>query len=141
MIWTKVKKRFEALLAPALQGRLQVHVTNYERSNVLDVGRGWIMLDGAELVSLQVPTFYSNNISFDPATMDFGLALGTYPDLSIDAALASEDALLSGLALLDGRCGKRRLLAIDMGQLHPFARVLYQARCAAEGIAPHAPPA
>ena len=140
MIWSKVKQRFEAMLAPALRGRVQVHLTSYERTSRFDVGRGWITLDGVEVVSVQVPSFYSNNIGFDTRTLDFGKALYSYPDLAIEAALASEDALISGLAFLDGRCGKRRLLATDAQALHKFAHILYELRCTTEGLVRKAAP-
>ena len=66
MQWSRAKKQFESLLAPSLQKRLRVHVTEYSKSKYfkskyfksdLDaagqtMGRGWITLDGNEVASV-----------------------------------------------------------------------------------------
>jgi hypothetical protein len=43
-------------------------------------------------------------------------------DLTIEAALESNDVLTQSLALLDKRVGKRRLQKIDPEELHPLAK-------------------
>lgn len=134
MVWSNLKKQFELMLAPALRGRLQVHVTAYDNTNAMDVGRGWVTLDGKEVVSVQIPSFYSNNIGFTPETLDFGQALHQYLNFSVQQALGSSDALVSGFAYLDRRVGRRTLQSVDVGKLHEFAQILYKVRCAAEGI-------
>ncbi len=63
MVWSKLKKQFESFLAASLCGRLKVHVTEYTHANSMDVGRGWITLDGREIVSVQILSFYSDNSS------------------------------------------------------------------------------
>lgn len=133
-MWSKVKKQFESLLAESFGGRMHVHVTEYTRTNRLDVGRGWITLDGTELVSVQIPSFYSNNISFRTDTLDFGAALRKYLLLSITDARASQDELISAFAFLDRRLGKRTSEATNVSELHEFSKILYRVRCKAEGI-------
>jgi hypothetical protein len=134
MVWSKLKKQFESFLAASLCGRLKVHVTKYIRANSMDVGRGWITLDGEEIVSVQIPSFYSDNFHFRTETLDFGQAIHHYLSLPISEALASTDEIVAGLALLDRRVGKRSIAKISPEDLHPFSRLLYKVRCDADGI-------
>ena len=69
MKWSKLQARFEQLLAPALRGRLKIHVTAYRETMGFDIGRGWITIDGEEVLSIQVPSFYDNRIMFEPHTL------------------------------------------------------------------------
>jgi hypothetical protein len=134
MQWTKVKRRFEELVAPSLRGRLRVHVTSYRETRGLDIGRGWITVDGEEVISVQVPSFYDDYIYFSTDTLHFGRAVGTYIEMSLPAARSSPDPLLRGLAFLDKRLGKRSLASVDEAQLHQFEKVLYALRCHADGL-------
>jgi hypothetical protein len=134
MRWTKVRKRFEELVAPSLRGRVQVHVTRYRETRGMDVGRGWITVNGEEVVSVQIPSSYTEHMKFSLDTLDFGRAVGTYVEISISAARSSPDPLLRGLAFLDRRVGKRSLASIDEDQLHAFEKALWVVRCRAEGI-------
>ena len=54
--------------------------------------------------------------------------------LPIDTALKHKSPLIRGLAILDRRCGKRRLLGIRQGEEHPFIRAMLELRCEAEGM-------
>jgi hypothetical protein len=134
MQWTKVKTRFEELVAPSLRGRVQVHVTEYRETKGFDLGRGWITLDGEEVVSVQIPAFYTRHMVFSSDTLNFGYAVGTYVAMSISAARSSPDPLLRGLAFLDRRLGRRSLLGVDKDQLHEFEMALCAVRYRAEGI-------
>jgi hypothetical protein len=127
MMWSKLKKRFESLFAESLRGRLRVHVTEYTRSNPCDVGRGWFTLDGEELVSVQIPSFYSDHFNFRTETLDFGKAVYQYVSLSIDDAKDASDELVTAFVHLDRRFGKRSLKEVDPHALHLFARELHQA--------------
>lgn len=102
----------------------------------MDVGRGWLTLDGKEIVSVEIPSFYSNNISFSTETLDFGKAIGQYLSLSIKDARTSTDELICGFTFLDRRVGKRSLALVNTEDLHEFSRILYSVRCAAENV-PH----
>lgn len=133
MKWSKAKKQFELLLAPSLSKRVQVHVTEYTKARS-DVGRGWITLDGDEVIFIEIPSFYDGNIQFSTDTMNFGQAIYNYLSLSIEDAIASNDAIINGFSFLDKRFGKRRLKEVDVTSLHPFSHQLYLLRCNIEGI-------
>src|ERR1700753_1502899 len=46
MRWSKLKKRVEDSFAESVKGRVQIYSTHYQCS----CGRGWITVDGRELV-------------------------------------------------------------------------------------------
>ena len=54
--------------------------------------------------------------------------------LSIERMLKHRSPIVRGLALLDQRCGKRRLARFDAAAEHPFVQDMLEFRCAAEGI-------
>lgn len=101
MQWSKAKKRFQLLLAPSLQKRLDINITEYRDTSGLDIGRGWITLDKKEIVSIMIPSFYSDNFYFRTETLDFGKAIVTYINMSIEEIKKSEDELINGFMLLD----------------------------------------
>ena len=125
MQWSKAKKRFEYLLASSLQNRLKVFVTKYNETSGFDIGRGWITLDGKEIVSVIIPSFYSKDFYFRTETLNFGKAIGSYIDMSIAEIKESEDELIQGFMFLDRRIGKRFLKNIQPDSLHPFSQKLY----------------
>jgi len=125
MQWSKAKKRFESLLASSLQNRLKVFVTKYNDTSGFDIGRGWITLDGKEIVSVMTPSFYSNNFYFRTETLDFGKAIVSYINISIAEIKKSEDELIQGFMFLDKRIGKRFMKNIKPDSLYPFPQKLY----------------
>jgi len=133
MQWSKLKKRFEDRLAGCFQRRLRVHVTEY-RTNSMDVGRGWITLDGAEVCSVQVPSFYDDERIYSTETYSFGQAVGEYLNMSVDDALGSQHPIVQALAFLDKKVGKRRLQNVDTEALHDLPLTTYRLRCVEEGI-------
>lgn len=61
--------------------------------------------------------------------------LEAYLSLTVEDALGSPSPLLRGLAMLDSRLGKRRLLALALPlDEHPLVRAMFELRCAADGI-------
>lgn len=132
MQWSVLKAKFEALLAPSLCGRVQVHLTEYTKS-CFDDGRGWVTCDGKEIVTIAIPSFYTNHISFPTETLDFGRAIGEYVQMPIHEAIHSADEIIQGLVFLDRRLGQRRLDKINPAQLHEFGRRLYDLRCLIKG--------
>jgi hypothetical protein len=129
-IWSKVKKAFEEQLAMELRKRLQVHVASYPSG-----GRGWIIFDGMELVSVEAPGWtlrvlgHSTCQDFvDGDTVELGRACGELPQLPITEALASPNPLLRGLAILDARCGKRRLQKLRDSDLDSFSATMLAVR-------------
>ena len=132
MQWSLAKKRFELLLAPSLQNRLKIHITEYRNTSGFDIGRGWITLDGNEIVSVIIPSFYSKNFSFRTDTFNFGEAIIEYVNLNIQEIKKSQDELINGFIFLDRRIGKRFIKNINLNSIHPFARVTYLLRCEVE---------
>lgn len=130
---------FEAGLAPELQARLQVHVAGYRSG-----GRGWIVFDGVEVASVQAPGFTRQLLGHsacmelvDGQTVELGRACGELPQMPVEAALASANPLLRGLALLDARCGKRRLEKLQ-GNPDPdsFVTLMLALRRVSLGLSP-----
>jgi hypothetical protein len=74
---------------------------------------------------------------------DLPRSMFAYLNLSIDNALKSDNPIIRAFAVLDRRCGKRRLCAFDVSNEHLLVSQLYRFRCLAEGIRlsqlPHAP--
>lgn len=132
MQWSQAQKRFELLLAPCLQNRIKVHITEYRNTSGFDIGRGWLTLDGNEIVSVMIPSFYSNNFTFRTDTLNFGEAIVEYVNLNIQEIEKSQDELINGFMFLDRRIGKRFIRNINLSSLHPFAKVTYLLRCEVE---------
>lgn len=160
MQWSKLKSQVEGLFADSVQGRVRLHSTRYRSMHDWE-GRAWITLDGEEIVDM--PNFDKwiyecrkraeklsgpDNDSYfweDQAASqlqqesffkhgDLGRAMFAYLHLSIDDILASENAIIRALGMLDRRVGKRRLPALAGSIDHPLVRLLYLFRCEAEGI-------
>lgn len=129
-IWSKIKKAFDQQLAVELKPRLQVHVAAYPRG-----GRGWITFDGIEIVSVEAPGFTRRVFGHstcpglvDGQTVELGRACGELPQLAIEDALASPNPLVRGLAILDGRCGKRTLQTLRESELDSFPSAMLAVR-------------
>jgi len=132
MIWSKTKNQFESLTADCFGDGISVYVTEYTRNNPADVGRGWITLNGEQFVTVQIPSFYSDNYCFRTETMDFGEAVRAYLNLSMDQIANSGDEIIQGLRFLDRRLGKRALRKVIQSELHPFALDIFRVRVEAE---------
>jgi len=65
---------------------------------------------------------------------DTNNALFDYLNLSIEAAIKSDNPIIRAFVTLDRRFGKRRLLEFDDSTEHPLVKTLYRLRCEAEGI-------
>jgi hypothetical protein len=145
MQWSKIKKRFEAQLADSLKGRMQVHTAEYRR-NPLHIGRGWLVMDGHEIVSVEAPGFTLKiggcqfNIPLHAhSTQELGRSIGDFLTLSIEEALASSNPLILGLALLDRRVSKAQLRKLRGRQTGPFVALALAAREYAEGLCSEPP--
>ncbi len=65
----------------------------------------------------------------------FYLGLQEYIQLPIDAALGSPNAVIRAIALMDRRCGRRRLPALPPPSDAPrLVKECYRIRCEAEGL-------
>jgi len=152
MIWSKLKKMAEAMLADSLRGRVDYHTTRYgDGSNNL-LRRGWITFEGREIASFsnieKAQTLEKGNAA-DPVELgetepaivfgrdDLVAALEEIVGMQVEDALSSSNPLIRGLAMLDRRLGKRRLSAIAIGDGEPeLVKMLYRLQCRAEGIRP-----
>lgn len=157
MRWSKVKKLVESSFAESLQGRVKVYSTHYQCS----CGRGWITIDGKELVDFSTMLsgiIYgyayhetSNTIcAKHPAVkdeertegkiiedgefsrFDLHIACWDYLHQSIKDSLVSENPLIKSLAVLNAKVGKGRLSEIAKQNLHPLTRALLDFRLKAE---------
>jgi len=127
MRWSELKRRVEGNFAPAVRGRVEVFTTSHRQAQD-GAGEGWISIDGARAAITHGQGVYSAE--------DFKRALFSSLTLSVDGMLASKDALLRALAVLDRRFDKRRLEAFYPGGETELTRRLYALRCVAEGL-PH----
>lgn len=163
MIWSKLKKSIEALLADAVKQHLQVHTTRYGPGVSAIMNRAWITWDGKEIhtfSSIQWLQARDRQVlrlhEMDEAPVypdmlqlveyllsqqgifsyhDFYIALEEYLSLSVENALESDNMLIKAWTMFDRRLGKRRLLTLDTRHLdHTLVRQWYQLRCDAEGI-------
>lgn len=158
MKWSKVKKLVESSFAPSVKGRVQIYSTHYQCS----CGRGWITVDGEELVDLSTMltgTIYkcayheatNTDCLTHPAVRDeqrqpgnlieagefsrFDLheACWEYLHTSVGDSLISRHPLIVSLAVLNAKVGKGKLKRMAAGRLHPLVRALLEFRLAAEG--------
>lgn len=143
MRWSKLRKLVKDRFAPEVQGRLDINSAAYGNCSC---GHAWLTWDGEVIANFC--TRAHGNIGaympdFEPPDPPPGklVAYGEFSrqdayhacwalvhDLSIDEALADEDALVRSLAIVDARLGKRRLARIDPEELHPLPRQLLALR-------------
>lgn len=160
MQWSSLKKKVEAFFAPSLKRRVELRSTRYRGAHD-QTGRGYITVDGKEVWSMCTLNFWraeyprineikeKEQISARAAQLladsqlgkegilsqwDYYRALENYCNSSIEASLASENALIKSLAVLDSRLGKRRLEKLDVTTEHPMVQYFFNLRCSAENI-------
>jgi hypothetical protein len=153
--WSKLKRLVEANFAPALKGRVALHSTVY---GVSSCGHAWLVLDGEIIASFCSRAHY-NRFGFILAPpegyalteaqarrhagqmVDYGeisqqdiyAACWAYVhDMKFDEALASDDAFIQSLAVLDRRLGKRRYAAMEAALTHALPTKLLRTRLDAE---------
>ena len=138
MQWSKLRSIFLARLAPELRSRIDFHAAKYPKG-----GRCWVTFDGKEIACVQAPGWtqqilgHSTSVDFiDGQTVELGSALFAQLQLPIEEALVSANPFIHGLALLDGRCGKRKVLAAAPEGLPSFVATMLAARLHAMGKAP-----
>ena len=155
MRWSKLKQLVEANFAPSLKGRIALHSTVYGDSTC---GHAWLVLDGDVIANFCSRAHY-NRFGFILAPpegyaltgeqarrhagqmVDYGeisqqdiyAACWAYVhDMNFDEALASDDAFIQSLAVLDRRLGKRRYKAVEAALTHPLPTKLLRTRLDAE---------
>jgi hypothetical protein len=161
MRWSKLRQRIESGIAPSLAGRVRFMVTRYRRAHDAE-GRWAVLLDGDEIGGLGcivADQEQTELLSLKAAELDVPLAearsaadqalcavahhtlpmfygsLSAYLNMSVEAALASSDAVLRSLAILDRRLGRRRLAGIRLsGEASELEVGCLRARLDAEGL-------
>jgi hypothetical protein len=150
MRWSKLKQNVESFFSPKVAGRVALHLTCYREAHD-QIGRGWITIDGEEVANMCYqlslregePRIEIDESASPGTTVHRGVmspfnytqVLFEYLSTSIDDALASANYLTRGLAVLDGRCGKRRLASLSCNsEEHPLVTKFLTLRCEVEGI-------
>lgn len=138
MQWSKLRSIFLKRLAPELKSRADIHAAKYPKG-----GRCWITFDGKEIACVQAPGWtqqvlgHSTCVDFiGGQTVELGSALYEQLHLPIIEALVSENPFIRGLALLYGRCGKRKIVAAKPEGLPSFVATMLAARLHAMGKEP-----
>ena len=130
MQWSKLRSIFLERLAPELKARVDIHAAKYPKG-----GRCWVTFDGTEIACVQAPGWtqqvlgHSTYVDFiDGQTVELGSALFAQLHMSIEEALVSANPFIRGLALLDGRCGRRRVIAAVPDGLPSFEATMLAVR-------------
>lgn len=153
MKWSQLKMRIEDLFADSVRKRVQIGSTTYGKPR--EQGRGWICIDGHEILmmtwtnaeSWSFPRDQEGRARFAEARdrahaknmfsfEEWRGALFDYLNMSIDEILKSDTPLIRAVGMLDARLGKRRLMKVDVAQEHPLVQRLYHLRCEAERLGP-----
>lgn len=141
MQWSKLRALFLEHLAGELRGRIDVHSAAYKSG-----GRTWISFDGEEIACVQAPGFTRQVFRHSSCadlhhgqTLELGNAIYVVVHSSIEECLASDNPLVRAVAILDRRCGKRRIDEyVSSTQLRPssFELALLTVRQMSLGSAP-----
>jgi hypothetical protein len=157
MKWSKLKKLVEDTFAESVKGRVHIYSTHYQCS----CGRGWITVDGEELVDLSTMLsgliyrcIYHETTKTDCVThpavpdearqpgnlvepgefsrFDLHEACWEYIHSSVNDSLKSNNPLIVSLAVLNAKVGKGRLKKMAEQKLHPLTRALLEIRLKSE---------
>ena len=154
MVWTKLKKTAESLLADSLRGRVEYHLARYGNGLSYIMRRGWIVFDKRQVANFstikwirklheQTGKWYSNDEQ-DLARLgedglftrdDFVDGLDEYVGLKVEDAIKSSKPIVRAIAMFDRRFGKRRLNAMSVpdGEIQ-LVKDFYKIRMRAEGL-------
>ena len=154
MRWSKLRKLVTDRFAPEVQGRLDINSAAYGNCTC---GHAWLTWDGEVIANFctrahgNIGAYYPDFVSPEPGPDEL-VAYGEFSrqdayqacwalvhELSIDEAMADEDALVRALAIVDARLGKRRLAKLDRDALHPLPRRLLELRLEAAARTPALP--
>lgn len=167
MKWTKLKSTIESRFAKSVRGRVEIWTTAYRKPDSV-TGRGWITLDGEQIVNFGTALSWlkhgayfhesSNTVCLkhpevraeerSPSNLieegefsrfDLHLACWESLNMSIDDQLQSRNPLIRSLAVLDRRVGTRRLQKIDDEGEHPLVRFFIHLRRQTEPARPSQP--
>lgn len=162
MQWSKLKKTIEDKFAGTVRKRIAIYSTHYNNPKTTS-GRGWITIDGVEVVNFSTlesgriyRSVYNETTKTSclkhPAVKEVERTEGLlvekgefsrfdlhnccweYLQLSVEEALKHESPLINLLAILDKRLGKRRLVLIERDKLHPLVKAFFDFRLEAEKL-------
>jgi hypothetical protein len=166
MVWSKLKKNIENNFSESLGDRVNLYTTTYSSNyDVQDLyNRGWITVDGIEVVNFSTPEaffMYRRDLNATTPTnypantvtkehvnrtqkrltekgefskYDLTYCCSAFLSMSIEEAMEHESPIIQMLAVLDKRLGKRRLAVLNEKELHPLVRYFLDLRLDAEGI-------
>ena len=151
---SRLRSQVRKLIIPALQRRIDFHVTSYRGSHD-EAEKAWITIDGRRVLTCSwyrhqwcgwsrdskgrliwdrpslVPANQEEAEVFLPQHL--GHSLRTYLDIPIQDALASADPFIRALNIVDRRIGRRTLQSIAIGDDEPvFVKEFYLLRLTAE---------
>ena len=161
MRWSQLKKRIEDNFATSVRGRAELFQTCYRRS-FDEFDETWLVIDGkrrfswGDMGAFQAEgarnfaarrkdlTASERKWLLKDALSERGIEfrwsihvlLLRYLSLPIELGLKDRSPIIRGIAVLDRRCGKRRLLSMKTSDEHPFVQAMVDFRCAADGIRP-----
>jgi hypothetical protein len=162
MKWSQLKKETESRFAACVQGEIHLYSTRYRRPDS-NKGRGWITYKKEQIVNFETILSWVNyGAYFHESTntpclthkavvmkdrtpgrliergefsrFDLHEACWELLNLSIDDALKSRNPIIQGLAFLDRRIGKQRLIGFSTEKLHPLATKMLKIRLYEETI-------
>lgn len=135
MSWSAMRKILEyENICDSLKGRVQYYQTNYRKAHDQH-GRLSIRVDGKEIVKA---SYYDSYDGIKPSwcSASFYSSFYDYHNNSIDVCLESSDSLVHLFAILDKRCGKRRLekLMSEVENQPEWLQIFFKLRLEAEKI-------
>ncbi|SMG19944.1 SF0329 family protein [Paenibacillus aquistagni] len=138
--WSKLKKQVENHFCDELKDRITLFSTWYKNGGSPSRGRAAVLLDKNEIYEANTDKWLMSEINSHNQSSckvieryEFHKLLEEYLSQSIERSLLSKYELIRGLAIIDKRVGKRRL--IQMKEIESeFCKKLYQLRCDIEGI-------
>jgi hypothetical protein len=166
MRWSQLKRRIEERFADAVRGRVALHQTVYHRAPdgfgefwlTIDGERRFVWGDVGQWreraavraavtpdPALSAPEVHWDVWHRQDEALEAAGVLSRslinrrlFASLSFPIARALKDPnpLIRGLAVLDARCGARRLPALAPHETHPFVRAMLALRAGAGAVAP-----
>ncbi len=129
--WSKIKKQLEEQLADSVRGRVELHATGFRRGRKPFRVRAWISFDKKRLTE---KTIWNELNVPRRREWNWWLISDRFSNARIDELLGDLNHIVRSLAILDRRCGKRRLCRMDVSDEHPIVKRFYFIRCYCEGI-------
>lgn len=121
MQWSKLKKLIESNFCEELKDRVTLFSTWYKQGGSPQRGRAAVLLDKMEIYEANTDKWIMKRVNNEEVNVDilierleFHKLLEQYLNLSIEEALISKNVLIQGLAIIDKRLGKRRLINMNI---------------------------